>query len=206
MRALDAAMLDGILRHGLVATFDTALQCKDAVARLERRARELAPAFGFAAPAPEAAAESECTGRAARYELTLPLTRQAADIMMMEKTMLVGPAADEWRAQICPLLSSRRIHRLVTVFKPCASAPDAVTREVREELAREAERQGGALYALPEVLQAVAEMGAPPADVTDLREAAACLAKPAPAALLPAALRANPRFSFLGASQSGCAA
>jgi len=59
---------------------------------------------------------------------------QACDVIMMEKFMLVGSAAQEWRKQICPSLTSKRIHRLVSHFTPNASAPEAVEPEVLKHL------------------------------------------------------------------------
>jgi hypothetical protein len=94
MRALDAALLDCILRHGLACTFDAALHVKETAAGLERCAHTLAPHLGFASPSPEhepapaAAAISQIPtappqavsgsghGGAPRAQLSLPLTRQ----------------------------------------------------------------------------------------------------------------------------------
>ena len=59
---------------------------------------------------------------------------QACDVIMMEKFMLVGSAAQEWRKQICPSLTSKRIHRLMSHFTPNASAPEAVEPEVMKHL------------------------------------------------------------------------
>ena len=100
VRALDAALLDCILRHGLACTFDAALHVKETAAGLERFAHTLAHHLGFASPSPEhepapaAAAASQLPTAspqvvsgsshrgAPRAQLSLPLTRQVLSSLL----------------------------------------------------------------------------------------------------------------------------
>jgi hypothetical protein len=83
MAALDAVLLDSMLRHGLASSFDGALQLKDAAARLERLALKLAPQLGL--PPPLAAPD----------QLALPLTRQVPHPS--------SSCASDWGARRVPL-------------------------------------------------------------------------------------------------------
>jgi len=82
MAALDAVLLDSMLRHGLASSFDGALQLKDAAARLERLALKLAPQLGL--PPPLAAPD----------QLALPLTRQVPHPS--------SSCASDWVRGVCP--------------------------------------------------------------------------------------------------------
>jgi hypothetical protein len=106
VRALDAALLDAMLRFGLMANFESALECKHLLTSLERCAHKLAPELGFVAgEAPAAAAAGEGGGGRvmAAAELALPLTRQVEGEACCEREQERGG-----RAMRAPFVGGRR--------------------------------------------------------------------------------------------------
>ncbi|KAJ1496305.1 hypothetical protein T484DRAFT_1923942 [Baffinella frigidus] len=150
---LDAGLLDEMLDEVRLCSFEAALAVKSLVAAMERvlqRGR---------------VGEMRWTEAESDKLVSLSLARQACDLVMMDKTKLVGPDAQEWRTHMCPSLSARRISALVQAFVrsgPSPEGPQALT-EILHSLEQHATqaRPAQPLKAGPEVDQLLLELPAP---------------------------------------------
>uniref|UniRef100_A0A6U6DUN9 Dilute domain-containing protein n=1 Tax=Guillardia theta TaxID=55529 RepID=A0A6U6DUN9_GUITH len=202
MAYLDGELLDVLLTESSYCTFDGALALKSGVTRVERVVLKAANKFGWDEQLSNSTlavgSRSSMQVDVGPETLSLPLTRQATDVLMMEKYMLVGPEATDWRQQICPNLSTRRIFTLVASFSPDPSAPNPVPKEVLSSLKAEASSESsGPLHGKDDLSHRASLEYAPFPRVNERELVLHRLALPLPAVCIPEGMRSKRSFSFL---------